>query len=200
MRRSLLAAVSLFVLATPALAQETGTPVFLSSQRLFDKTEFGVSVSDPNSNGLALEGYYRMASGPMADFGVRVGFRNPDNTGATAFLIGGDYRARLLHHSENFPLDGALTVGVGASLLDNANQLFVPIGFALGRQILLENSTTSFVPYITPTFIPVFADNSDLNFAVGIGVDIKFGTSFSMNVGGAFGDLDGLSASFTWLH
>jgi opacity protein-like surface antigen len=170
MRRSLIAAVSLFVLATPALAQETGTPVFLSSQRLFDQTAFGVSVSDPNSNGLALEGYYRMANGPMADFGVRIGFRNPDNTGATA------------------------------SLLDNANQLFVPIGFALGRQILLENSTTSFVPYITPAFIPVFADNSDLEFAVGIGVDIKFGTSFSMNVGGSFGDLDGLSASFSWLH
>ncbi len=200
MRRSLLAAVSMFVLATPALAQETGTPVFLSSQRLFDKSAFGLSISDPGGSGLALEGYYRRASGPMADFGFRLGFGNPDNTGATAFLLGGDYRARLLHHSENFPLDGALTLGVGASLLDNNNQLFVPIGFALGRQILLENSTTSFVPYVTPAFIPTFADDTKLNFAVGLGVDIKFGTSFSMNVGGSFGDLDGLSASFSWLH
>jgi len=200
MRRSLFAAVTLLVLATPLWAQETGTPVFLSSQRLFEKSAFGVSISDPNSNGLALEGYYRLAQGPMSDFGIRLGFANPDNTGATAFLLGGDYRARLLHHSENFPLDGALTVGVGASLLDNDNRLFVPVGFALGRQILLENSSTSFVPYITPAFIPTFADDTDLSFAVGLGVDIKFGTTLSMNIGGSFGDLDGLSASFSWLH
>ena len=62
------------------------------------------------------------------------------------------------------------------------------------------NSTTSFVPYITPAFIPTFADNTEMYFAVGLGVDIKFGTSFSMNVGGSFGDLDGISASFSWLH
>jgi len=200
MRRSLLAVVSLFVLATPLLAQETGTPVFLSSQRVFDKSAFGVSISDPGNSGLALEGNYRVASGPSADFGVRIGFRNPNNTNATAFLIGGDYRMRLLHHTEDFPLDGALTLGVGASLLDNDNHFYVPVGFALGRQILLENSTTSFVPYVTPAFIPTFADNSSLDFAVGIGVDIKFGAEFLMNVGGSFGDIDGLSASFSWLH
>ena len=200
MRRSLLAVVSLVVLATPVLAQETGTPVFLSSQRLFDRTAFGVSLSDPGNSGLALEGYYRVASGPSADFGVRIGFANPDYTSATAFLIGGDYRIRLLHHTEDFPLDGALTLGVGASLLDNNNHVYVPVGFALGRQILLENSTTSFVPYVTPALIPTFADNSSLDFAVGIGVDIKFGSDFLMNVGGSFGDIDGLSASFSWLH
>lgn len=200
MRRSLIAAVSLFVLATPALAQETGTPVFLSSQRLFDRTAFGVSISDPQGSGIAVEGFYRMISGPSADFGVRLGFANPDDTGATAFLIGGDYRARLLRHNENFPLDGALVVGVGASLLDNDNHFLVPVGFSLGRQILLENSTTSFVPYVNPTFIPTFADHSEINFAVGLGVDMKFGANFLLNVGGSFGDLDGFSASFTWLH
>lgn len=200
MRRSLLAVVSLAVLAVPAVAQETGTPVFLSSQRLFDKSAFGVSVSDPGNSGIAFEGYYRSARGATQDFGLRIGFADPEGSSSTAFLIGGDYRARLLNHSDNFPLDGALIVGVGASLLEDANALFVPVGFALGRQILLENSTTSFVPYVTPTFIPTFANDSDLNFAVGLGVDIKFGTNFSMNIGGSFGDLDGLSASFSWLH
>lgn len=200
MRRSLLAVVVLAVLAVPAFSQETGTPVFLSSQRLFDKSAFGVSVSDPGNSGIAFEGYYRAAKGPTQDFGLRIGFADPEGSGSTAFLIGGDYRARLLNHSDNFPLDGALVVGVGASLVEGANALFVPVGFALGRQILLENSTTSFVPYVTPTFIPTFADDTDLNFSVGLGVDIKFGANFSMNVGGSFGDLDGLSASFSWLH
>ena len=200
MRRSLLAVVSLAVLAVPAVAQETGTPVFLGSQRLFDKSAFGVSVSDPGNSGIAFEGYYRVAKGPTQDFGLRIGFADPEGSSSTAFLIGGDYRARLLNHSDNFPLDGALIVGVGASLVEGANALFVPVGFALGRQILLENSSTSFVPYVTPTFIPTFADNTDLNFAVGLGVDIKFGANFSMNIGGSFGDLDGLSASFSWLH
>ena len=69
MRRSLLTVVSLAVLAVPAVAQETGTPVFLGSQRLFDKSAFGVSVSDPGNSGIAFEGYYRMAKGPTQDFG-----------------------------------------------------------------------------------------------------------------------------------
>ena len=70
MRRSLLAAVSLIVLAAPAMAQETGTPVFLGPDRLFQKSAFGVSMSDPGS-GIAIEGYYRMASNPKSDFGFR---------------------------------------------------------------------------------------------------------------------------------
>lgn len=199
MRRSLLAAVSLVVLAAPAFAQETGTPVYLGPVRLFERTSFGLSVSDPGS-GIAFEGEYRQASGATADFGFRVGFADPDGAGNTAFLFGGDYRLRLLNHSEDFPLDGALVVGAGASLVEGANAMFVPVGFTLGRQILLENSTTSFVPFFTPTIIPTFSDNSELNLAVGLGVDMKFGSRFDLNVSGSFGDLDGVSVSFNWLH
>ena len=65
---------------------------------------------------------------------------------------------------------------------------------------MLENSTTSFVPYFTPTVIPTFADDSDINFAVGLGVDMQFGSKFDLNVSGSFGDLDGISVSFSWLH
>ncbi len=199
MRRSLLAAVLLAVVATPAMAQETATPVFLGPDRLFTKSAFGVSISDPG-DGVAFEGYYRMASGTTTDFGFRVGFADPSGSSSTAFLVGGDYRARLLNHTEDFPLDGALIVGAGASLVSGNNVFLVPIGFALGRKILLDNSTTSFVPYFTPTFIPTFSDNSDLNFAVGLGVDIQFGSKFDLNVSGSFGDLDGVSVSFSWLH
>ena len=199
MRRSLLAAVLLSVVAVPAMAQETGTPVYLGPDRLFSKSAFGVSMSDPGS-GIGVEGYYRMASGATSDFGFRVGFADPSGSSPTAFLLGGDYRARLLNHTEDFPLDGALIVGVGASLVEGNNVLLTPVGFSLGRKILLENSTTSFVPYFTPTMIPTFADNSDIQFAVGLGVDMQFGSKFDLNVSGSFGDLDGVSVSFSWLH
>jgi opacity protein-like surface antigen len=199
MRRSLLAAVLLAVVAAPAMAQETGTPVFLGPDRLFQKSGFGVSVSDPG-DGIALEGSYRIASGTTTDFGFRVGFADPGGSSSTAFLLGGDYRARLLNHTEDFPLDGALVVGAGVSLVEGNNVLFVPVGFSLGRKILLDNSTTSFVPYFTPTVIPTFSDNSDLNFAVGLGVDIQFGSQFDLNVSGSFGDIDGVSVGFSWLH
>jgi len=199
MRRSLLAVVSLIVLAAPAMAQETGTPVFLGPDRLFQKSAFGVSMSDPGS-GIAIEGYYRMASGPKADFGFRVGFADPGGDANTAFLLGGDYRMRMLNHTEDFPLDGALVVGAGVSLVEGNNVFLIPVGFSMGRKILLENSTTSFVPYFTPTVIPTFADNSDINFAVGLGVDMQFGSKFDLNVSGSFGDLDGISVSFSWLH
>lgn len=199
MRSSLLAGLVLAVLAVPAVAQETGTPVYPGPDRLFQKTAFGVSMSDPGS-GIAIEGYYRMASSAKADFGFRVGFADPSGDSPTAFLLGGDYRMRLLDHTEDFPLDGSLIVGVGGSLAEGANAMFVPIGFSLGRKILLENSTTSFVPYFMPTMIPTFADDSEINFAVGLGVDMQFGSRFDLNVSGSFGDLDGISVSFSWLH
>jgi len=199
MRRSALAAVLLVLVAAPLAAQETGTPTYLGPDRLFTKTSFGATVSDPG-DGIALEGTYRMVSGATADFGFRLGFADPSGDGSTSFLLGGDYRTRLVNHTVDFPLDGALVIGVGASLADGANVLFTPIGFSLGRQILLENSTTSFVPYIVPTILPTFSDDSNLNFAVGLGVDMKFGDRFDVNVSGSFGDLDGISFSFNWLH
>jgi len=199
MRRSLLAALLLATVAAPAAAQETGTPVFLGPDRLFQKTDLGLTVSDPG-NGFAMEGFYRAASGPAGDFGLRVGFANPSGDGATDFLIGGDYRMKLLTHTEDFPLDGAFVVGVGAKLFGDQDVLLVPLGFSLGRKILLEDSKTAFVPYFTPTLVPTFASESSIDFAFGLGVDIQFSDRFDLNVSGSFGDLDGISVGFAWLH
>ncbi len=199
MRRSLLALALLALVTVPAVAQETGTPAYLGPERLFTKSALGLTISDVGS-GVAFEGSYRMVANAASDFGFRLGFADPGGDASTAFLLGGDYRLHLLNHTEDFPLDGALVVGVGASLADGANALFVPVGFSMGRKILLEDSSTSFVPYVNPTLIPVFADNGDLEFAVGLGVDMKFGQKFDLNVSGSFGDLDGISVSFSWLH
>jgi hypothetical protein len=199
MRRSLLAVVVLAVLAVPAMAQETGTSAYLGPDILFRKSAYGVTLSDPGS-GIAVEGTYRVTHRANTDLGFRVGFADPDGAGSTALLLGVNYRARLLNHTEDFPLDGALVVGAGTALANGNNVLFVPVGISLGRQVLLENSTTSFVPYFAPTIIPTFSDNSDLNFAIGLGVDMRFGSRFDLGVSGSIGDLDGVSISFSWLH
>jgi hypothetical protein len=198
MRRSLLASALTLLLTLPAAAQETGTPVFQAPYRAFTRSELGVSFSDPGS-GVALEGFYRMGSGAN-DFGFRAGFWDAEGGDNTAFLIGGDFRTRVVTHTEDFPLDGALTLGFGASISDASSVGFIPVGISLGRRIELEDSETSFVPYMHPVLVPTFGDDSELLFALGLGVDIKFTRSFDLRVSGAIGDYEGIAISAAWLR
>ena len=158
--------VTLAVLLAPitAAAQSTGTPVFAAPYRAFEKSEIGVSLSDPGS-GLALEGFYK-AGHRNWDIGFRGGFWDTDG-GPTAILLGVDGRTRVLTHSADFPLDGALTLGAGTALQDNFNVFYLPVGISLGRRVDLEGSNTSFVPYFQPVLTPAFGDgNSDLFFSI----------------------------------
>lgn len=198
MHRSLLAALAGLTLALPVAAQETGTPVFQAPYRAFTRSEFGLSFSDPGS-GVALEGFYRMGSGSN-DFGLRAGFWDAEGSDNTSFLIGGDFRTRVVTHTQDFPLDGALTVGFGAALSDASSVGFIPVGISLGRRIELEDSETSFVPYMHPILVPTFGDDSDLLFALGLGVDIKFTPRFDLRVSGAIGDYEGIAISAAWLR
>src|SRR5512143_187966 len=90
-------------------AQETGTPVFSAPYRAFATHELGLSLSAPEGADLGLEGFYSFASG-RNDFGLRVGVLDADDD--THMVLGGRLRTRLLTHSQDFPLDGALTVGL----------------------------------------------------------------------------------------
>jgi hypothetical protein len=54
----------------------------------------------------------------------------------------------LLTHSSDFPLDGALTVGLGGVFYDGATVVRTPIGLSLGRRIDSRGSGVSFVPYV----------------------------------------------------
>jgi hypothetical protein len=199
MRRSLLAFALTLLVTLPAAAQETGTPVFQAPYRAFQQHEIGLSLSDPGS-GLALEGFYKYGTGSN-DIGFRVGFWDAgDNRDVTSLLLGADFRSRVFTHNEDFPLDGALTVGIGASISDEFSQGYIPIGLSLGRRIELEDSQTSFVPYLHPVLVPTFGDDSDLLFALGLGVDIKFAPRWDVRVSGALGDYEGISVSFAWLR
>lgn len=196
-----LAALSVLVVASPASSQTTGTPVFLSPYRAFERVEFGGSLSDPG-RGFALEGFYRFGA-PRYDFGFRAGFADADNR-ETVFLAGVDFRTRVVDNTEDFPLDGALTIGIGAAFGDDATVARVPIGISLGRRVLLEDSDIQFVPYFHPVIIPVLgdrgADDADIDFALGLGVDIRLSRRFDIRVSGALGDIDGLAISFAFLR
>jgi hypothetical protein len=193
-----LAVVAVLTLGTSAAAQETGTPVFSAPYRAFSTHELGLSLSAPEAADLGLEGFYSFASG-RNDFGLRVGLLDADD--ASNFALGGRFRTRLLTHSEDFPLDGALTVGLGAVFFDGGTVLRTPIGLSLGRRIDSKSSGLSFVPYLQPVLVPTFSEgDSELEFALGLGLDLRLSRRFDLRVAGSVGDLEGFSVTFAWVR
>ena len=205
MRRSLcggiLAAALLAGVAGTSAAQETGTPIFKAPYRAFTSHELGVSLSDPGEGAsLALEGFYRYGQGAN-DFSVRGGFVDLNGSAGTHVLLGGDFRTQVVSYSESFPLDGSLTLGLGASVGDGRDAYFVPIGISLGRRFELEGSNTIFVPYAHPVIVPTFGGgDSDVNFALGLGVDIRFSEQWAIRASGGLGDIEGVGVSVAYLR
>jgi hypothetical protein len=196
--RRALAVAAAWALGAAAGAQETGTPVFSAPYRAFTAHEGGLSLSAPGGSDLGLEGFYGFASG-RNDFGLRVGLIDAGE--ASDLALGGRFRTRLLTHSEDFPLDGALTVGVGAVFHDGGTLVRTPIGLSLGRRIDSRSSGLSFVPYLQPVLVPTFRDGgSELGFALGLGLDLRLGRRFDLRVSGSVGDLEGFAVSFAWLR
>ena len=205
MRRNLcggiLAVALLAGVAGTSAAQETGTPIFKAPYRAFTSHELGVSLSDPGEGvSLALEGFYRYGQGAN-DFSVRGGFADLSGSGGTRILLGGDFRTQVVSYSESFPLDGSLTLGLGANVGDGPDKYYVPIGISLGRRFELEGSNTIFVPYAHPVIVPTFGGgDSNVDFALGLGVDIKFSEQWAIRASGGLGDIDGVGVSVAYLR
>ena len=204
MRRSICQAVlAVAVLAggaTVASAQETGTPIFKAPYRAFENHEFGASLSDAEGIDFALEGFYRYGRGSN-DFSVRAGFADVEGGGDAAFLIGGDFRTSIVTYSDAFPLDGALTLGVGGIFGEGDDRFLIPVGVSLGRRFDLEDSETTFIPYVHPVIVPSFGgDDSDVDFALGLGVDIRFSESLAIRASGGLGDIEGVGISLAYIR
>jgi hypothetical protein len=182
-------------------AQETGTPIFKAPYRAFNTHELGVSLSDPEGASLALEGFYRYGSGAN-DFSVRGGFEDLNGSAGTRVLLGGDFRTQVVSYSESFPLDGSLTVGLGANVGDGDDKYYIPVGISLGRRFELEGSNTIFVPYAHPVIVPTFGggDDDDVDFALGMGVDIRFSEQWAIRASGGLGDIEGVGVSVAYLR
>jgi hypothetical protein len=205
MRRSLCGGILVLALLAGATgrsaAQETGTPIFKAPYRAFTSHEFGVSLSDPGEGiSLALEGFYRYGK-DANDFSIRGGFADLNGSGGTRLLLGGDFRTQVLSYSESFPLDGSLTLGIGANVGDGPDAYYIPVGISLGRRFELEGSNTTFVPYAHPVIVPTFGGgDSHVNFALGLGVDIRFSESWAVRASGGIGDIDGVGISVAYIR
>ncbi len=197
------AALSLLLtvgLAGSALAQVTGLPTFDAPYRAFIKHEFGGTLSFPNGGGTGVEGQYRFGYQTF-DVGLRGGVFLPGGGASTWGLVGVSARDRVVTHTENFPLDGALVVGLGATFVSGSSVWYIPAGLSLGRRIDIKNSPVSVVPYGEPTlFIASGGGTTDLHFAFGFGGDFRLSKVFDARVGVGLGDIEGVSVSAVWLH
>ena len=204
MRRSLcggIAVLALLVLpAAAASAQETGTPNFKAPYRAFEEHEFGASFSDYEAVSGAFEGFYTYGRG-QNDFGLRAGFADPSGEGDTRFVLGGNFRTQVLRYSESFPLDGALTLGLGGNIGDGDDVFFIPVGISLGRRFDVEGSNTTFVPYVHPVLVPTFGGASDdVEFALGLGVNVNLSDRWAVRASGGLGDIEGIGLSVAYVR
>ncbi len=184
--------------ASLAGGQTLGIPVYMAPYRAFSTMELGGMLADPGP-GFALEGAYRYGTGKF-DIGIRAGILSVDRTmgGNDSYgLIGADVRFRVIEHSEDFPLDGSFTGGVGGRLGDGS-QLYLPVGLSLGRRIEIENGI-SFVPYFHPVVVPTFGDSSEILVGFGFGVDFRVTRSLDLRVSGGLGDIEGVAIGISWI-
>ena len=187
-------------LASQAAGQATGMPSFNAPYRAFTRSEIGIVLSFPNGGGTAFEGAYRMSSGKF-DIGFRGGIFEPSGGGDAVLLIGAEARQRVVTHTEDFPLDGALIVGIGGAFVSGSSALFVPVGLSLGRRVSPKDSKISIVPYVQPTGLLVAGNgSSDFLFALGLGADFRLSPRFDARISAGLGDLEGVSISAVWVH
>lgn len=200
MRRCLALFVLVSALASQTAAQATHMPSFNAPYRAFTRSEIGLVVSFPNGGGTAFEGAYRMSSGKF-DIGFRGGIFDPGGAGSTTLLVGVEARERVLSHTVDFPLDGALILGVGGAFVSGSSAMFVPVGLSLGRRIDPQGSSVSIVPYVQPTGILVAGSgNSEFQFTLGLGADFRLSPRFDARISAGLGDLEGVSLSAVWVH
>ena len=199
MRRWLPVVLS-FGLIVPAVvaAQATGTPTFNAPYRAFANSEFGLLISFPNGGGTAFEGEYRLSSDRF-DIGFKGGMFDPSGPGSAVLLVGTEARERVLTHSQDFPLDGALILGVGGNFVSGNSELIIPVGLSLGRRLDTQGSV-SIVPYVQPTMFLTAGNGSSVLFSLGLGSDFRLSRTFDLRVSAGLGDVEGVSIGAVWVH
>src|SRR5216117_4081809 len=187
-------------LVSTVAAQATGILSYNAPYRAFSRSEIGLVLSFPNGGGTAFEGAYRWASGKF-DIGLRGGIFTPGGVAKSVLLVGAEARERVVTHTEDFPLDGALMLGIGGQFVSGSSALIVPVGLSLGRRVNPVNSKISIVPYVQPTgFLVAGNGSSDFLFALGLGADFRLTPRFDARISAGLGDLEGVSISAVWVH
>jgi len=187
-------------LVSGAAAQATGLPSFNAPYRAFRRSETGLVLSFPNGGGTAFEGAYRVSHGKF-DLGFRGGIFTPGGNGDSRLLVGAEARERVVTHTEDFPLDGALILGIGGQFASDSSFAVIPVGLSLGRRVEPKDSKISIVPYVQPTgFLVAGNGTSDFLFSLGLGADFRLTPRFDARISAGLGDLEGVSLSAVWVH
>ena len=199
---SLAVALSLLVVGVSA-AQVTGMPSYDAPYRAFVQHEAGAIVSFPDIGGTAIEGEYRFGYQKF-DVGLRGGIWDPGGAADTEVLLGVEGRQRVITHTEQFPLDGAIVLGLGAHLVSNFSGIIIPGGLSLGRLIELKNSPVTITPYAEPVVFLTAGNNQnpDFHFAFGAGADFRVSRAFDVRASGGLRDhpVQGISVGAVWIH
>jgi hypothetical protein len=199
-RSGLLAGVALLAIAGAASAQSTGMPSYNAPYRAFARHEFGGTLSFPEGPFTGIEGQYRFGFRTW-DIGFRGGILDTPDGFDTEILAGVTGRVRVLTHTEDFPLDGAVVLGIGGQFVSDASTLVVPAGLSLGRRLDVEGSQVSIVPYAQPTlFLLSGPGDTDVRFALGFGADFRLSRVFDLRASASVGDLEGFALSVVWVR
>ncbi len=180
-----------------AAAQASGLPSFNAPYRAFSDHEAGFAVSFPGGDA-AVEGLYRFGRGRF-DIGFRGGIWFNGAGGDELVVLGVEARERILTHSEDFPADGALIIGLGAQV-GARDDLIPSVGVSFGRRVELEDSDVSIIPFVQPHMWWFVGDTDDLLFSLGLGADFRLSPRFDLRVSVAVGDIDGLSVGAVWIR
>ncbi|MFQ6045992.1 MAG: hypothetical protein ACE5PT_06490 [Gemmatimonadales bacterium] len=180
-------------------AQVTGAPSFNAPYRAFGQHEFGGTLSFPGGADFAVEGQYRFGH-QQFDIGARGGIFQPGGNADTRVVLGATARQRVITHTEELPLDGAVLVGIGAQLVSGGSTVLVPAGISLGRRLEFEDSDISVVAYGQPTVLLKLDGGSDIDVALGLGADIRLSRLFDLRVSVGLGDLEGIAVSAVWIR
>ncbi len=180
-----------------AAAQASGLPSFNAPYRAFSDHEAGFAVSFPSGDA-AVEGLYRFGQGRF-DIGFRGGIWFNAAGGDEIVVLGVEARERILTHSEDFPADGALIIGLGAQI-GGRDDLIPSVGVSFGRRLDLEDSDVSIIPFIQPHLWWFIGDTDEVAFSLGLGADFRLSPRFDLRVSAGVGDINGLSVAAVWIR
>ncbi len=200
MRTAIAITIASVVYVSSAAAQASGLSSFNAPYRAFVGHEAGFVVSFPGLDDTAIEGLYRFGQGKF-DIGIRGGILFIQNRGVNDEIValGVEARQRILTHSDDFPADGALILGLGVQI-GARDDLIPSVGVSFGRRIDLEDSDISIIPFVQPHLWWFIGDTDDVAFSLGFGADFRLAPRFDLRVSAGVGDIDGMSIGAVWIR
>jgi hypothetical protein len=185
--------------AASAAAQAYNYPAF-QTPRIVDR-EYNFAAASGNGSGTALLFQWREGFRPDWQFGFDGGLATPSHLD-TRVLVGGALAYQVMRETADFPLDIALTAGVGLSGGDGVTVVRIPVGASVGHTFELDNGM-ALTPFAHPrlsvddcsscgvdTGVGRPGSDSRVNVDVDVGVDFRVTPQISLRLAALLGAAD----------